>query len=75
MASGDQCQGMISTYRLGLGELQRALLEAEGISFDQTGEAGACDLSRYQYLNQEGLFADGWSVLSSFLGTGHPLVL
>lgn len=37
-------QGAISTYRIGVGELQRALLEAEGIVFD---ERGRCDLRRF----------------------------
>jgi methylated-DNA-protein-cysteine methyltransferase-like protein len=30
-------EGMISTYRIGAGELQRALLEAEGVKFDADG--------------------------------------
>jgi len=34
-------QGGISTYKVGAGELQRALLEAEGIRFDARGR---CDL-------------------------------
>jgi methylated-DNA-protein-cysteine methyltransferase related protein len=36
--------GRISTYRIGLGELQRALLEAEGVEFD---DEGRCDLGVY----------------------------
>ena len=38
-------KGGISTYKVGAGELQRALLEAEGIIFR---EDGTCDLERYQ---------------------------
>jgi len=38
-------QGGISTYKVGTGELQRALLEAEGIRF---GADGRCDLLRYR---------------------------
>lgn len=34
-------QGGISTYKVGSGELQRALLEAEGVRFDASGH---CDL-------------------------------
>lgn len=37
-------QGSLSTWRKGCGELQQALLEAEGIVFDASG---ACDLSCY----------------------------
>lgn len=36
--------GGLSTYRVGAGELQRALLVAEGVQF---GAAGRCDLRRY----------------------------
>ncbi|ADV68364.1 MGMT family protein [Deinococcus maricopensis] len=36
--------GGISTYRVGAGELQRALLEAEGVAFSA---AGRCDLRVY----------------------------
>ena len=39
-------QGGISTYKVGAGELQRALLEAEGITFDSEGY---CDLERYRW--------------------------
>lgn len=39
-------QGGISTYKVGYGELQRALLEAEGVVFDA---AGRCDLRRYRF--------------------------
>lgn len=45
-------QGSLSTWRKGCGELQQALLLAEGIVFDASG---ACDLSRY-----------GWAGPSSF---------
>lgn len=38
--------GGISTWRLGFGELQQRLLEAEGIVFD---DEGCCDLARYQW--------------------------
>lgn len=37
-------KGGVSTYRVGLGELQRKLLEAEGVTFDAKGY---CDLSVY----------------------------
>lgn len=30
-------RGGISTYKIGVGELQRALLEAEGVEFDSSG--------------------------------------
>jgi methylated-DNA-protein-cysteine methyltransferase related protein len=36
-------QGRISTYKVGTGELQRALLESEGVQFDS---GGRCDLER-----------------------------
>jgi len=39
-------QGGISTYKVGSGELQRALLEAEGVTFDHRGR---CDLARYSW--------------------------
>jgi len=38
--------GGISTYRLGFGDKQKSLLEAEGISFDKRGH---CELKRYQW--------------------------
>lgn len=37
-------QGGISTYRIGCGELQRALLEAEGVTFNALGR---CDLQGF----------------------------
>lgn len=37
-------QGRLSTYKVGSGELQRALLEAEGIVFDPSGRL---ELKRY----------------------------
>jgi methylated-DNA-protein-cysteine methyltransferase related protein len=42
-------QGKISTYKIGHGELQRALLESEGIKFDADGKI---DLMRFQWKNQ-----------------------
>lgn len=39
-------EGRISTWRLGFGELQRALLESEGVEFDAEGRV---DLSRYRW--------------------------
>ena len=39
-------QGGISTYKVGAGELQRALLEAEGVTFDLQGR---CDLEHYRF--------------------------
>lgn len=38
-------KGGISTYKVGAGELQRALLEAEGVTFR---DDGTCDLKQYQ---------------------------
>ena len=38
--------GRISTYKVGTGELQRALLEAEGLRFDASGR---CDLERLRW--------------------------
>ena len=37
-------QGRLSTYKVGSGELQRALLEAEGVVFDPSGRL---ELKRY----------------------------
>lgn len=42
--------GGLSTYRIGAGELQRALLEAEGVRF---GREGRCDLSVYLWEPEE----------------------
>ena len=39
-------QGGISTYKVGAGELQRALLESEGVEFDAQGH---CELARYRF--------------------------
>lgn len=38
--------GKISTYKLGTGELQRGLLEREGVQFDANGKI---DLGRYRW--------------------------
>ena len=38
--------GRISTYKVGTGELQRALLEAEGVRFNGSGR---CDLERLRW--------------------------
>lgn len=43
-------QGMISTDRLGFGDLQRGLLLQEGVLFDA---AGRCDLKRLQWWPDE----------------------
>lgn len=43
-------QGRISTYKVGAGDLQRALLEAEGVAFDATGR---CDLPRLRWQPDE----------------------
>ncbi|MEM6431839.1 MAG: MGMT family protein [Deinococcota bacterium] len=39
-------QGGISTYKVGNGELQKALLEAEGITFN---DQNCCDLKHYRW--------------------------
>lgn len=39
-------QGRVSTHKVGFGDMQEALLRAEGVDFDS---AGRCDLSRYQW--------------------------
>lgn len=39
-------QGKLSTYKIGGGELQRALLEAEGVEFD---DAGRVDFERFRW--------------------------
>ena len=41
--------GRISTYKIGSGELQRALLEAEGVVFDAEGRV---DLARFRWQPQ-----------------------
>jgi methylated-DNA-protein-cysteine methyltransferase related protein len=43
-------QGMISTDKLGFGDIQRGLLQQEGIAFDA---AGRCDLKRLQWWPDE----------------------
>lgn len=43
-------QGMVSTYKVGFGELQRGLLEQEGVVFDAKGR---CDLKRLQWWPEE----------------------
>ena len=43
-------QGAVSTDRLGFGDVQRGLLNAEGVSFDK---AGRCDLKRLQWWPDE----------------------
>jgi methylated-DNA-protein-cysteine methyltransferase related protein len=43
-------QGKISTYKIGSGELQRALLEAEGIAFSKSGR---CDLEKLLWWAEE----------------------
>ncbi|WP_019587557.1 MGMT family protein [Deinococcus apachensis] len=39
-------QGRVSTHKLGFGDMQERLLEAEGVTFD---ESGRCDLARLQW--------------------------
>lgn len=53
-------QGRLSTYKVGTGDLQRALLEAEGVTFDATGR---CDLSRLRWWPEEGEGGPARSVL------------
>ncbi len=43
-------QGSISTYKIGAGELQRGLLEREGVTFDA---AGRCNLKAVQWWPDE----------------------
>jgi methylated-DNA-protein-cysteine methyltransferase related protein len=43
-------QGKISTYKIGSGELQRALLEAEGVTFNKSGR---CDLEKLLWWAEE----------------------
>ena len=38
--------GKISTYKVGTGELQRGLLESEGVQFDASGK---CKLETYRW--------------------------
>jgi methylated-DNA-protein-cysteine methyltransferase-like protein len=42
--------GRISTYKVGTGDLQRVLLEAEGVQFDSSGR---CDLGRLRWFPDE----------------------
>ncbi|GAA5535155.1 MGMT family protein [Deinococcus aluminii] len=39
-------QGRVSTHKLGFGDMQERLLEAEGVTFDASGR---CDLARLQW--------------------------
>ncbi|WP_034386621.1 MGMT family protein [Deinococcus sp. YIM 77859] len=39
-------QGRVSTHKLGFGNVQERLLEAEGVTFDASGR---CDLARLQW--------------------------
>ena len=43
-------QGKVSTHKLGFGDMQERLLEAEGVRFDP---AGRCDLARLQWWPEE----------------------
>ena len=43
-------QGRVSTYKVGLGDLQQRLLDAEGVVFDGSGR---CDLRRWQWWPEE----------------------
>ncbi|EYB66483.1 methylated-DNA--protein-cysteine methyltransferase [Deinococcus phoenicis] len=43
-------QGRVSTHKLGFGDMQERLLEAEGVTFDA---AGRCDLARLQWWPEE----------------------
>ncbi|GAA5513134.1 DNA base-flipping protein [Deinococcus carri] len=43
-------QGRVSTYKLGFGDMQERLLEAEGVTFDASGR---CDLARLQWWPEE----------------------
>ena len=49
-------QGGISTYKVGVGELQRALLASEGVVFDAQGR---CDLAYYRFAFDEGSGSSG----------------
>lgn len=55
-------KGGISTYKVGAGELQRALLEAEGITFNAEGN---CDLKRYGWEPDDALLPRSDSSTSS----------
>lgn len=44
-------RGGLSTYRVGMGEAQRRLLEAEGVAFNP---GGFLDLKKYQWIPSEG---------------------
>ena len=48
-------QGKISTYRIGAGELQRALLESEGVEFD---EEERVDFTRFRWDPDPGRFSE-----------------
>lgn len=43
-------QGRVSTHKLGFGDMQERLLEAEGVTFDASGR---CDLARLQWWPEE----------------------
>ncbi|MFC3859159.1 MGMT family protein [Deinococcus antarcticus] len=43
-------QGRVSTHKLGFGDLQERLLQAEGVVF---GPSGRCDLGKYQWWPDE----------------------
>lgn len=43
-------QGRVSTHKLGFGDVQERLLEAEGVEFDETRR---CDLARLQWWPEE----------------------
>ena len=43
-------QGRVSTHKVGFGEMQERLLQAEGIVLD---DSGRCDLAKYQWWPQE----------------------
>lgn len=43
-------QGAVSTDKLGFGDIQRKLLEGEGVAFDKSGR---CDLKRLQWWPDE----------------------
>jgi methylated-DNA-protein-cysteine methyltransferase-like protein len=43
-------QGRVSTHKVGFGDMQERLLEAEGVTFDPSGR---CDLARLQWWPEE----------------------